>query len=155
MKRTPIRRKKPLVRHEFSPPKPRKSVRRLSSKRARVQRMDDMHRKLILARDGHRCRKCGREGVTLFRCHVYSSRAHAIRWDDANVWAGCYACHRYWWHVEIPEAFRWIEQEIGAAEIKRLERARDPEIGKPARVDYDAIEASLRDRLAMLERGAA
>jgi hypothetical protein len=83
-------------------------------------------RPLILARDGHRCRKCARQYTRgLARCHPDSLQVHHVNsWRDnrpGHLRTLCLACH-----IFAPNGrayFHWEKSEQDRPDIERL-RAR-------------------------------
>lgn len=70
---------------------------------------DGLFSKLI--RSVGRCENCG--GVEFLQCaHGFSRRYRATRWDEANAWALCRACHVYFTHRPI-EWDEWMRERLG------------------------------------------
>lgn len=76
----------------------------------------------MLARDGHRCRKCGREDRTLNASHIWPKGAYPhLRWHSDNVVTLCaMPCHLSWWHKNPIEAMTWIAEILGDETFTRL-----------------------------------
>ena len=112
MRRTPLTRKTRL--------------RKTSKRKADTRALDQLCRDLVLARDGHRCRKCGKEaspgrGGALQSAHILPKGQYpALRWELDNLLVLCYRCHLHWWHKSPIDAWMWVRSEIGAEKLERL-----------------------------------
>lgn len=85
-----------------------------------------MLRELVLHRDGHRCRWCGRRPpeVVLQAAHIKSRGAHpSLAWHLDNVLSLCLRCHLYRWHKEPQEAAAWAAKNLPPAVLAKLDLA--------------------------------
>lgn len=64
-----------------------------NARRTSVRELDAMCRALVFARDGNKCRNCGRSEGLLDWAHVLSRRHPKTRHDPANSLVLCRACH--------------------------------------------------------------
>ena len=99
--------------------------------------LDALCRLVVLARDGHRCRRCGATN-RLQWCHIYSRRYQSLRWHTLNSMMLCAGCH-LWQHHNPIEGGRFFESELGR-EWDKLQLIRRT----PRKVDREA------ERLALL-----
>ncbi len=94
--------------------------------------LDALFSEFIRARDGNRCRKCGRgagESIATsssnhvparIECsHIFSRRHQTTRLDPDNAIALCHYHHR-WWHENPIDAGNWIRELLGEDFIDRL-----------------------------------
>lgn len=101
----------------------KKRLRKRSKKAGITKVLDDLCRQIILNRDGHRCRRCGKgkPSAVLQASHVYPRGSYpSLRWEPQNIVTLCVKCHLYWWHRNPIEAMQWIESELGRPELDRL-----------------------------------
>lgn len=119
---------------------PKKKIRKRdpvkSARKVTVKELDKLCRAIVFARDGNKCRRCGKE-THLQWSHVYTRGIEAIRWDLDNSKVLCAGCHNFWWHKRPVDAAAWWESEIGRARMSSLAlRASMKGRGKP---NYVAI----------------
>lgn len=89
-----------------------KISKKAKARRSIVSELDVLCRQLVLARDGHKCVRCGKEGVTQQSAHVLSKGRYArLRFELLNLMTLCVGCHIFFWHKSPIEAFRWFEQK--------------------------------------------
>ena len=107
MKRTPLRRGKP--------------IRKVSARQRKLKPIDDATRLRILARDGCRCVRCGQQWVYPYWLevhHVHTRRTPSTRHADDNLATLCKAlgrpnCHDY--AGAHGKAFRaWWKERLAA-----------------------------------------
>lgn len=110
-----IRRRTPLARRS------RKSV--------ALQPLKDLAREIVLARDGYRCRRCGRgkqpgRGGGLQAAHIFpKGQWKGMEFDLDNIITLCaYPCHlgSGGWHKDPLEAQRWAAEHLGQDFLDRL-----------------------------------
>jgi len=91
--------------------------------------LDDLARKVVFARDGNQCVRCGKkEGIQW--CHVDSRRYLSTRWLLENSMALCAGHHLAWHHrpLEAAEWFRttyperWNRLTVRAASAQKFDR---------------------------------
>lgn len=81
------------------------------SRRKLTSECDVLVRKLVLARDGYKCVKCGGTFV-LQASHLFSKGKYTrLRFELLNVVVMCVGCHLYWWHKNPLEAHEWLEEK--------------------------------------------
>lgn len=86
------------------------------------QKKDIMYllRKIVIARDGEACLKCGKT-MSLHLSHIYpKGRYKAMELEPDNVKLLCNACHLYWWHKNPIEAHEWLASAIPRDRLVRL-----------------------------------
>ena len=89
----------------------------------KVTKLDTLWANAVKKRDGYRCRKCGKvypkgsRGIQA--AHIFGRRHKSTRWDMSNGLTLCFGCHR-WNHENPVEYAKWLKEEIGQAEIDRL-----------------------------------
>jgi hypothetical protein len=91
------------------------SIFKTKKKRSRraylIKCLDDLVSKQVRERDGHRCRKCGRERV--YHHHVFGKKAHpSTRWVLENGISLCYHCHVSA-HASQEDFRRWVMGWMG------------------------------------------
>lgn len=104
----------------------------------------------------NRCERCGRgaDQGRLDCSHFMSRRHNATRWDPANAFAHCFACHQSLGSNPV-EFVRWVESKIGPAKVEAL-RTRSGMTLKLSKVDKEFIAAHYRaEHKAMLEKRKA
>lgn len=111
------------------------------SKRKRLtDRLDDLCREVIRARDNNQCQRCGKtiEGSDSQMSHIIAkgNGASLRRFDLLNIVLMCGRCHLYWWHKEITEAGKWFAETFPARDAY-LEIYR---YGKPAKITTAEME---------------
>lgn len=95
-------------------------------KHSETKVLDLLCREIVLARDHHRCRRCGNQsspgrGGALQSAHIFPKGQYpGLRWELSNLLALCYRCHIHWWHKNPIEAREWIEFHLGTKELERL-----------------------------------
>lgn len=83
-------------------------------------------RALVLSRDRHTCRACGRRG-RLEVDHVLSVRTHPrLAWDPANLQALCPACLTRKTNVELGRTELSPARDEWRAAVRALERTATP-----------------------------
>lgn len=90
--------------------------------RREINKLDAFCRKIIFARDGDRCKRCGKgkDQVCLHWSHFISRNKKSVRWDLRNSCVLCYFCHFRWAH-EQPLAYAvFIRHMIGDEEADAL-----------------------------------
>lgn len=114
------------------PRDPRKAERRTT-----VKELDALCRRVVFARDGGKCRRCGAPAIDW--SHVVTRATHATRWDLDGSFASCKGCHVFWWHKHPLEAVAWWEEQIGSRAYNALKyRA-----ARPSKVNTIAVRAYL------------
>lgn len=155
MKRTPLQRKKPLLRYtqlQTNPPlvilsraKPRKK-----RKWIRYDALDQLFGKYIRLRDG-KCQYCGRSDRRLEAAHMFGRGKHSTRFDPENVYAMCggpheSVCHR-WLDLHTTEKLAWLRKRLGDARFEALELKSN----RPAKIERAAVKEWLLTAIAALE----
>jgi hypothetical protein len=78
----------------------------------------------VRERDGHRCRRCGRDGH-VEAAHIFPRRVRATRWDLNNGLTLCAGprgeetCHE-WGHAHPREFLLWAAEQLGAERFGAL-----------------------------------
>jgi 5-methylcytosine-specific restriction endonuclease McrA len=89
----------------------RKPLNRVSERKHMVSECDQLVRKLVMARDNHRCVRCGKSSG-LAAAHVLSKGHYdRIRWELLNVIALCVGCHIFGAHKDPTEFTAWLEEK--------------------------------------------
>lgn len=86
------------------------------SAKAEIRKLDKFCREIVLARDKHQCRRCGKgKGEAMLHwAHVISRSKKSVRWNLTNSMCLCYYCHFRWAH-ENPLAFsEFVKEQVGA-----------------------------------------
>lgn len=100
----------------------RKKLRRPRSERKKLRdRLDDLWRKIIVLRDGKKCKKCGKrkapgKGNSIQPHHIYGRSNFRVRWDLSNGIALCGGCHtltNYSAHKAPIDFINWLKEERG------------------------------------------
>jgi hypothetical protein len=133
----------------------RAPLRRRSERQVKLDKLHDLWREVLLARDGAQCSASGRGGI---RCggglqahHIYSKGAWpALRYDLENGVLCCRNHHLYWVEVApAPETGPWLERLLGSDLLERLAmRARASKAGK-TRLDLKAVRLWLEQQLKL------
>lgn len=168
-RRTPLRRRKPLTRTALA----KVSKKRVRAETARgtertrrewIERLDDLFRAIVMTNAGAvrmpkadgrgffwygACLRCRKERP-LFVSHIEpKGQFPALRWDERNAFAFCYACHIHWWHKNPREANVFATEKLG-------QRTRDALsvdarwYGRKARADLRGMEFRLVATLSNL-----
>lgn len=92
--------------------------RRTRDKNRMIRELDDECRQRIMERDREVCQlnlasTCTPQ-ANLQWCHFQTRGILCVRWDEANSFAACQACHKYW-HTHMGQALlvfqtRWPER---------------------------------------------
>lgn len=140
----------------------RSPIRRRSRLRPRSQRsvetraLDALLRRIVLLRDGHKCRRCGEgprhgRGFALQAAHIRPKGAYpALRWETSNVICLCAYCHVYGkgaWHKDPAAAAAWALEHLGREYLDRLEFMAQTR----RKVDRAAVKVFLELELKRLE----
>src|ERR1019366_237766 len=81
----------------------------VSDRKRLVSECDQLVRKLIMARDGHRCIRCGISSG-LQAAHLLSKGHYErIRFELLNVITLCVGCHIYGAHRDPLDFTEWLE----------------------------------------------
>ena len=87
-----------------------------------IKSLDDLTRKIVIARDGGRCQWCKKavEGVQAQCSHVRSRKYYNTRWALPNVKLLCASCHFKWhddptagvdwFNATFPDRHNWIDE---------------------------------------------
>lgn len=131
---------------------------RRRERRLQIQRLTDLSRKIVLLRDGNRCRRChnaqrpGRLGA-LQAAHIFpKGKFPGMQFDMDNILTLCGRCHLFWWHKNPIEAMNWIVETMGRDFLDGLQlRVRT----RRMRADRKALELYLKRKLQQMidERG--
>jgi len=77
-------------------------------------------RKILVARDGERCLKCG-STERLQMSHIYPKGKHRrMEFESDNLKFLCYPCHFFFWHKSPIEAWDWIRLKMPQDRLQRL-----------------------------------
>lgn len=104
-------------------------------RRKQEARLDALRSRIVKARAGFRCERCGGSGQ-LQDCHVFSRAFKSIRWDLENAIAACTGCHQ--WGHRNPLAWYELAEKVRGPEVLTRLRMR---MGK--RVDLEVIKLGL------------
>lgn len=111
-----------------------------------TKELDAILRSCVMARDGNRCRRCGKEaasgrGQAIETAHIYPKGKYpSMRYRMDNVLALCHACHHHFAHKDPINFALWVRKELGDAVMTPLAvRA-----AKPGKTDRDADRLYLR-----------
>lgn len=81
------------------------------SRRKLTSECDVLVRKLVLARDGYKCCKCGGTNV-LQAAHILPKGHYPrMRFELLNVLSLCFRCHMYWAHRDPIGFTDWINEK--------------------------------------------
>ena len=105
-KRVQLTRKAHLVRRGTIRPSTRTRERRRAYKE-----LDDLCRRIVFARDGNKCLRCGKQ-TRLQWAHIEPRGYLSIRWQPDNCMTLCAGCHR-WWHDNPVAAGAWYVLKFG------------------------------------------
>lgn len=107
---------------------------------------DRLARRVVVERDGGRCRRCGREDDGVQWAHILGRRvAPALRYDPANALSLCWSCHGYF--TAHPARFsEWLEEELPGRRADLVLRQAEAERSGVSR-PLDATIAWLRAEL--------
>ena len=96
-----------------------KTPKRKTSRRSYlIKALDDLISKRVRGRDGHRCRKCGRDRV--YNHHIFGKKAHpSTRWILENCVSLCFHCHRDA-HASPEDFRRWVLSWMGERKYEAL-----------------------------------
>lgn len=122
-----------------------------NKRRKLTDRLDNICRQVIRARDSNSCQRCHKSirGSNSHPCHVVAKGGGASlrRWDLLNIFLGCMHCHR-WWHDNPTESGKWFAKAFPTRE-SYLEIYR---YGKPAKIStpdmetlYEVLKRKLED----------
>lgn len=83
------------------------------SRKAIINRLDSLVRKIVRLRDDSQCQWCGKlvSGYDAQTSHVNSRQFYATRWALPNVKLLCGRCHAKW-HDKPVEALRWFNEKF-------------------------------------------
>jgi len=86
-----------------------------------VRKADRLWSEIIKARDGYRCRRCGRShrGRGLQAAHIFTRARRSTRWELLNGVCLCTGCHM-WAHRHPLEFHEWVKGVIGEEAYERL-----------------------------------
>jgi hypothetical protein len=120
----------------------------------KLDKLHDLWREVLLARDGARCSASGQGGM---RCggglqahHIYSKGLYpALRFDLENGLIACRNHHGYWIErAPAPEILPWLTQALGRLRLERLAlRASATRHGK-LKMDLESVRLYLVQQLA-------
>lgn len=92
------------------------------------KKLDAVFSRYIRELDGWTCVRCGNSyepGSQGLHCsHIFSRRHKAIRWDERNSVAHCFACHA-WYGGNPVEGGRWAVEYLGEETIDTLIRLKE------------------------------
>jgi len=134
----------------LAPPQRRKAPTKCSltrkANRATTAQLDELWKEIIRKRDGALCRRCKKD-TRLQVHHIMSRRHQKLKWMTSNGMVLCAGCH-LWVHgrtgASTMEISRWLEAEIGARELLRLEAAKQIR-GKPQ--DHNLVKLLLEKEM--------
>jgi hypothetical protein len=131
----------------------------VSKMRVKRDKRDDIFSKMIRARDGYYCVKCGvkhEETSTGLHCsHNVPRRYLRLRWTPLNAISLCFACH-HWYGSEPYESGKWLEQYLGKRNLKLLLTMKQQKlkITKAVKEDiYTILKGERENQLNQLEIG--
>ena len=117
----------------LSPPKkkrrPKDPIR--AARKTTVKELDALCRKIVFARDGGKCRRCGKADGLLDWAHVLSRRHPKTRHDLENSFVLCRACHMFW-HDRPVESSHWYLEAFGQRNYNLLKAM----AGSPGRANH-------------------
>lgn len=117
--------------------------------RAKSNATDLLWAKIVKARDGYKCQRCGRtKPYQLHAAHIVGRRYKAVRWDLAAGVCICALCHFKQhageWHMET-----WAREQMGDRTVDRLLLlAKGPAKKAP---DEKLVRMALREELRRVE----
>lgn len=79
-----------------------------------MEKLDELSKAVVKARDGYNCVKCGKavQGSDRHASHVIPvSAGNKLRWDPLNMKVLCHHCHLSWWHKNPMDAAEWFESK--------------------------------------------
>jgi 5-methylcytosine-specific restriction endonuclease McrA len=99
----------------------------------------------MLARDGNKCLKCGTSNG-LSPSHVYpTGRYRNMAWILDNIKPLCWACHRFWWHLNPTESGEWFKKKF-PTRYRRLKKLSQQYLPKPdllkIKAEYEKVIAT-------------
>lgn len=124
--------------------------------------LDGLYRAIILARDGHRCRRCGAtkrpgRGGGLQAAHIKPKGSHpALRYVLDNGVTLCASCHIYGpaaWHRDPSAAIKWARLAVGSDLLERLDGLAAARGRKG--LDKEAMRLYLESELARYREGTS
>lgn|GEM_PF-5355291 len=123
----------------------RTPIKRVSDKKRLVSEADQLVRKLVMARDGNRCVRCGKSSG-LAAAHI-KSKGHyqRIRYELLNVIALCVGCHIFFCHKDPTEFTHWLEEKFPGRDRLLCEMA-----ATASKVDLKELISCLRLEVSQL-----
>lgn len=86
------------------------------TKTQQLRKADALFSQFIRSRG--RCENCN--STEFLQCaHGFSRRYRSVRWEPAQCWALCRACHVYFTHRPL-EWDEWMRQKLGPALYERI-----------------------------------
>lgn len=145
MKRTPLRRRKPLKnKAALRPSLPRKQGKRAAKpKTPSIKKLDALWSKIVRLRAGNICAMCGRymrQDGTPWKMNAHhlipKGRSVFFRWNLENGICLCFRCHRYerqaphhspeafsiWLNAAHPDKAAWVEKNQHYVHTGKLNR---------------------------------
>lgn len=97
-----------------------KRMRQKSEKQKLRDECTKLLRKIVYARDGHRCLRCGKTAY-LNASHIYpKGRYRSMEHEPLNVQCLCYGCHLHFFHKHPLAAHEWLETVMSKKDLDRL-----------------------------------
>jgi len=83
-----------------------------------VDKLDQLTSLIVRAYENNMCEHCGKEAN---QCHHYFGRTrHSTRFEFDNCLSLCWACHRYWAHVNYEGCRDFLIARIGQTRFDEL-----------------------------------
>lgn len=85
------------------------------SARREIKKLDAFCRKIVFARDGYKCARCGKgkDQAALHWAHVITRAAKSTRWHLDNSMVLDYYCHFRWAHERPLEFAEFVRENLG------------------------------------------
>ena len=114
---------------------------------------DALFSQYIRRRDNWTCCVCGKSypaGSQGLHCsHIFSRRHNAIRYDERNAVAKCFACHQ-WYGGNPVEGGEWARRYLGSEVVDELIRIKNAPF-KKTKAWKSEIESELKAKLEELD----
>ena len=116
---------------------------------------DTAFSKCVRERTDYTCEVCGgqyEEGDRGLHCsHYFGRRAYSVRFDPANAFAHCFACHQRL--GSNPDDFaRWADGVLGSGRVQLLrERREDNSLGKTVKKNLKDVAKHYREQLKIMK----
>ena len=117
---------------------------------------DSLFSRFIKLLSGGYCKRCGKHlGVKsrgLHCAHMFSRGKLSVRFERDNAQALCYGCHRYLDHYHLIK-IEFFMEILGKEGFAELELKSNTSATGKNKLDIQAIEAQLKEKILLLEAG--